>query len=90
MAWQSCAGPAISSWLWDQWCRALEPAGLSRERFDAVCAGYRRELWLWLAGDRPWEQAARGLAGRLARRLPERRLPERQLPERRMPAAGDV
>lgn len=33
-----------------------------------ACAGYRRELWLWLAGERSWQQCASGLAGRIARR----------------------
>ncbi len=34
----------------------------------AACAGYRRELWLWLAGERTWQQCAGGLAGRISRR----------------------
>jgi hypothetical protein len=27
-------------------------------------------LWLWLLGDRRWEQYASGLAGRVIRRMP--------------------
>ena len=57
--------------LWASWGSALEAAGLSRTAFVAVVAGYRRELWFWLLGDRIWAQVATGLAGRMARRLPE-------------------
>jgi hypothetical protein len=30
---------------------------------------YRRELWLWLAGERTWAHACSGLVGRVGRRL---------------------
>jgi hypothetical protein len=60
----------IGLWLWGQWRPALEPSGMSREEFvDAVVAN-RRELWLWLIGDRQWIQFVTGLAGRIIRRLP--------------------
>ena len=36
---------------------------------EVVCANYRRELWLWLVGERTWEQCVSGLTGRLSRRL---------------------
>src|SRR5664280_2692902 len=49
---------------------ALEPCGFSREDFVDAVIGYRRELWLWLSGDRQWSQFVTGLAGRVARRLP--------------------
>jgi hypothetical protein len=39
------------------------------ERFvEAACRSYERELWLWLVGERRWQQCAEGLSGRLARR----------------------
>lgn len=62
-------GPeGLSSWLWQRWS-ALSAAGLSRQDFDLAVLDYRRELWLWLAGERTWTQACSGLVGRLTRRL---------------------
>ncbi len=60
----------IGLWLWGQWRPALEPGGLSREDFVDVVIANRRELWLWLIGDRQWLQFITGLAGRIVRRLP--------------------
>ena len=60
----------VGVWLWERWRPALEPAGMDRERFVDVIVDYRREVWLWLAGERLWEQLITGLAGRVARRLP--------------------
>lgn len=60
----------IGVWLWSRWQPALEPAGCSREEFVAIVESTRRELWLWLLGDRRWEQYVTGLAGRVVRRLP--------------------
>lgn len=59
-------GPA--GWLWQRW-RALQGAGLAERAFFAIVSGYRRELWLWLVGERTWRQACSGLIGRLERRL---------------------
>lgn len=59
------AGP-----LWERWGPLLEPAGMGRARFLQVVAGYRRELWLWVMGERTWAQSADGLLGRVRRRLP--------------------
>jgi hypothetical protein len=58
--------------LWERWGSLLEPAGMSRARFLQVVAGYRRELWLWVMGERTWAQSAGGLLGRVRRRLPVR------------------
>lgn len=60
----------IGAYFWEQWGGVLEPAGMRRAVFTEVVAGYRRELWYWLLGDRIWTQTASGLAGRLVRRLP--------------------
>jgi hypothetical protein len=35
---------------------------------DEICVGYRRELWLWLVGERSWGQCVSGLMGRISRR----------------------
>ena len=56
--------------LWSAWGSMLTSSGMDRATFGAVVAGYRRELWFWLLGDRRWSQVAAGLAGRLERRLP--------------------
>jgi len=60
----------VGVWLWERWRPALEPVGMDREAFVDVVVGYRRELWLWLMGERGWDVVVSGLAGRVARRLP--------------------
>jgi len=58
----------VAAWLWERW-RVLERAGLDRAQFGAIVAGYRREIWLWLMGERTWSQCCSGLIGRIDRRL---------------------
>jgi hypothetical protein len=60
----------IGLWLWGRWRPALEPEGMSREDFVDVVIANRRELWLWLVGDRQWLQFVSSLVGRIVRRLP--------------------
>jgi hypothetical protein len=60
----------IALWLWSRWQPVLEPDGCEREDFVEIVVAYRRELWLWLLGDRRWDQVVTGLAGRVVRRLP--------------------
>jgi hypothetical protein len=64
------AGAFLADPLWERWGPALEPAGMDRDRFGGIVAGYRRELWLWVMGERTWAQSAGGLLGRVQRRLP--------------------
>jgi hypothetical protein len=64
------AGAWIADPLWGSWGPALRAAGMDRGRFDQIVAAYRRELWLWVMGERTWAQAAGGLLGRVQRRLP--------------------
>jgi hypothetical protein len=59
----------FGAWLWERWRATLEPVGVARETFIEVVGGYKRELWLWIVGDRGWEQMLSGLAGRVSRRL---------------------
>jgi hypothetical protein len=59
----------LTEWLWQRW-EVLQSAGWSRSGFDAVVLAYRRELWLWMAGERTWAQCCSGLLGRLFRRFP--------------------
>jgi hypothetical protein len=58
----------VSAWLWSRW-RALASTGLSEDEFGLIVLGYRREIWLWLAGERTWAQCCSGLIGRVNRRL---------------------
>ncbi len=55
-------------WLWSRWS-ALGQAGMVREEFALIVVEYRRELWLWLAGERIWTQSCSGLVGRVNRRI---------------------
>jgi hypothetical protein len=64
------AGAWIADPLWADWGPALQAAGMDRDRFGGIVAGYRRELWLWVMGERTWAQAAGSLLGRVQRRLP--------------------
>lgn len=59
----------LGRWLWERWGEALEPAGMSRAAFMEVVAGYRREVWFWLLGDRGWDPLLSGMAGRVCRRV---------------------
>jgi hypothetical protein len=63
------AGSWIADPLWERWGPALQPAGMDRDRFDGIVAGYQRELWLWVMGERTWPQCVSGLLGRVQRRL---------------------
>ena len=47
----------------------LESAGMTEDDFGAIVVGYRREIWLWLVGERTWAQCCSGLIGRIDRRL---------------------
>jgi len=62
------ADDGLISWLWSRWS-ALDRAGLTRDDFTRIALDYRRELWLWLAGERTWAQACSGLVGRINRRV---------------------
>jgi len=58
-------------WLWTRW-RSLAGAGLGEEDLGQIVLGYRREVWLWLAGERTWTQCCSGLIGRITRRIADR------------------
>jgi hypothetical protein len=58
----------VTAWFWSRW-RSLASTGLNEEGLGLIVLGYRRELWLWLAGERTWAQACSGLVGRINRRL---------------------
>jgi hypothetical protein len=58
----------VVPWLWSRW-RSLGPAGLNEDELESIVLDYRRELWLWLAGERTWVQCCSGLIGRITRRF---------------------
>jgi hypothetical protein len=58
----------VTAWFWSRW-RSLASTGLNEEGFGLIVLGYRREIWLWLAGERTWAQCCSGLIGRISRRL---------------------
>jgi hypothetical protein len=58
----------VVPWLWTRW-RSLASAGMSEAAFEGIVLAYRREIWLWLAGERTWVQCCSGLIGRISRRL---------------------
>ena len=61
------ADDGLVPWLWSRWS-TLSKVGLTRAEFENVVIGYRREIWLWLAGERIWTQCCSGLVGRVSRR----------------------
>src|SRR5918993_3830475 len=63
------AGEWIADPLWERWGDVLNERGMDREGFGQIVAGYGNELRLWVAGERPWQHAISGLAGRVGRRL---------------------
>jgi hypothetical protein len=66
-------GEWILGRLWERWGGALGPVGIGRERLRQIAVDYRRELWLWVMGERTWDQCAGGLLGRVRRRLGDQR-----------------
>ncbi len=58
----------LIGWLWSRW-RILASFGVDTKEFTAIVLNYRRETWLWLAGERTWIQCCGGLLGRLQRRV---------------------
>jgi hypothetical protein len=63
------AGEAIADPLWEVWAPCLLSKNADRATLIRILAGYQRELWLWVAGERTWQQCADGIAGRIKRRL---------------------
>lgn len=62
------AEDGLTPWLWSRW-RSLASVGMSEEKLARIVVEYRREIWLWLAGERTWAQSCSGLIGRIDRRL---------------------
>ena len=62
------AADGLAPWLWSRW-RTLASAGMSEDELARVVLDYRREIWLWLVGERTWAQSCSGLIGRVTRRI---------------------
>ena len=58
---------------WRAWGPALRGLGMRRSAFAAVVTEDGRETWLWVMGDRQWDDLVEALAGRALRRVPARR-----------------
>jgi len=58
----------VGALLWDEWEEALVAVRMDEERFASIVAGATNEVWLWVMGDRPFEQLVASLAGRTIRR----------------------
>jgi hypothetical protein len=62
------AEDGLIPWLWSRW-NTLGKVGMSYDEFAHIVVAYRREIWLWLAGERVWNQCCSGLLGRVSRRI---------------------
>jgi hypothetical protein len=62
------ADDGLVPWLWSRWS-TLNQVGVTQEAFGDMVVAYRREIWLWLAGERIWTQCCSGLIGRVNRRI---------------------
>ena len=59
----------VTAWLWARWRAPLAAAALDEDALGRIVTDYRRELRLWLEGDRTWAQCCSGLIGRITRRI---------------------
>jgi hypothetical protein len=58
----------VAAALWRDWEEALTPFGLDEASFTSIIAGATNEVWLWVMGDRPYDQLVASIAGRTIRR----------------------
>ena len=58
----------VTELLFDAWQDSLAPFGVDEVRFASIVAGATNEVWLWVMGDRPYDQLVASLAGRTIRR----------------------
>jgi hypothetical protein len=60
----------VAAIFWRHWKEALAPFGMDEESFASIVAGATNEVWLWVMGDRPFDQLVASIAGRTIRRIP--------------------
>jgi hypothetical protein len=68
VAGRQAALAKVTELLWNEWQDSLAPFGVDGEKFTAIVAGATNEVWLWVMGDRPYDQLVASIAGRTIRR----------------------
>lgn len=68
VAGRAAAVGKVTDLLWDEWKEVLVPFGVDAERFSSVVVGATHEVWLWVMGDRPYDQLVASVIGRTVRR----------------------
>jgi hypothetical protein len=58
----------VAAMLWSDWEEALVAIGMDEASFDSIIGGATNEVWLWVMGDRPYDQLVVSIAGRTLRR----------------------
>ncbi|HEV2361081.1 MAG TPA: hypothetical protein VGS21_05220 [Acidimicrobiales bacterium] len=58
----------VAAALWESMREDLEQRGVTLAGLREAARGYRRELWLWVMGERPWSHTFASLLGRAERR----------------------
>lgn len=64
---------SVPVWLWQAWGTELGAGGADLSALGAAAAALGREVWLWVMGEREWDELAGllyGRAVRLARQRP--------------------
>jgi hypothetical protein len=59
----------LASVLYAAWVGELTAMGVDERRFSIAISGASNEVWLWVMGDRPFDQLAASLGGRVLRRI---------------------
>lgn len=65
---RAAAPRMLASHALESWAEQLEALAVSPAVVTHAFETSRREIWLWLAGDRRWDQLARHLGARVLRR----------------------
>ncbi len=67
---RASAPDRLADYACDVWSDQLESAGIPAAVVLHAFATCRREIWLWIEGDRRWDQLAGYLSARVIRRAP--------------------
>ncbi len=66
---RALAPDRLADAAWPSWCEVLEPLGVDRDQVQDAFASMRREIWMWVHGNRLWDQVAQQLSARVLRRI---------------------
>ncbi|MGH9169812.1 MAG: hypothetical protein ACRD0Z_02915 [Acidimicrobiales bacterium] len=58
----------LAAWATQHWGDRVANLGMGDEALFEAFQSCRREIWLWVTGDRRWSQLASSLTARIARR----------------------